>query len=142
VSQCPEADPGSQGVCVQSSWDQKRPARRWGEHPGAPVALMPCLLFPSFLVADSEVPQEPGHPSMIENWHPLLPCTRALGIAQLLTWGGKVGGGMAPWESGQPWERSGTGWVPRAGSLCQARSPWGGAGCSRDWLNLLSTWLL
>lgn len=38
--------------------------------------------------------------------------------------------------------QAGTGWVPRAGSLCQARSPWGGAGCSRDWLNLLSAWLL
>lgn len=38
--------------------------------------------------------------------------------------------------------QAGTGWVPRAGSLCQARSPWGGADCSRDWLNLLSSWLL
>lgn len=38
--------------------------------------------------------------------------------------------------------QAGTGWVPRAGSLCQACSPRGGAGCSRDWLNLLSAWLL
>lgn len=46
---------------------------------------------------------------------------------------------MTPWESGQPWEPSGhrlgaAGREPLPGLL----SPQGGAGCSRDWLNLLS----
>lgn len=104
--------------------------------------LMLCLLSLSFSIADSEVPEEPRHPRVTGKWHPLLPCTKALGTAQVLTWWwGRGQRGMAPWESGQPWEQSGTGWVPQAGSLCQARSLWGGVGYSRDWPNLLNAWL-
>lgn len=49
---------------------------------------------------------------------------------------------MAPWESGQPWEPSGyrlgaAGREPLPGLLSLG---WGG--CSMDWLNLLSAWLL
>lgn len=49
---------------------------------------------------------------------------------------------MAPWESGQLWEPSGhrlgaAGREPLPGPLSLG---WGG--CSMDWLNLLSAWLL
>lgn len=50
---------------------------------------MQCLLSLSFSIADSEVPEEPGHPRITGKWYPLLPCTKALGTARVLTWWGE-----------------------------------------------------
>lgn len=49
---------------------------------------------------------------------------------------------MAPWESGQPWELGRQSCGCRGQGDCQPRSPRGGAAVPRDWLDLLSTWLL
>lgn len=37
------------------------------------------------LGAESKVSQESGHPGVTGEWHPLLPCARALGTARVLT---------------------------------------------------------
>lgn len=83
---------------------------------------MPCLLSLSVSIGDSEVPEEPGHPRMTGKWHPLLPCTKALGTAWVLTWWGEGtegDGTVGKWAAvgAKRYRLGAPGWEPLPGPL-------------------------